>query len=230
MRVFAVNGSPRMKKGHTHRVLTAFLDGMSQARAEVGLVFATRLNIKPCVGDFSCWYEKPGSCIYHDDMDAIYPKVSEADILVLAAPVYIPLPGEMQNLVNRLVPLIEPRLVTRDGRTRARFRSSVRIRQIVLVSSGGWWEKANFEIVEQIVKELASNSSVEYAGAVLRPHAFQMLREAKLTDDGAAVLDAAARAGYELISEGRMNPTTLEAVSRPLMTNEELLVRYNQAL
>ncbi len=230
MKVIAVNGSPRMKKGYTHRLLTAFVDGMTQAGAEVEVVYARRLNIKPCIGDFSCWYEKPGTCIFHDDMDLLYPQVSEADILVLATPVYIPLPGEMQNLINRLVALVEPRLESRDGRTRARFRSTVRIRQVVLVAVGGWWEKGNFEIVEQIVKELASNASVEYGGAVLRPHAFQMVREGELTIDGAAVLEAAARAGNELISVGRMDPTTLEAVRRPLMTNEELLDWYNQAL
>jgi multimeric flavodoxin WrbA len=40
-------------------------------------------------------------------MQSLYPKLREADILMLATPVYVPFPREMQNLVNRLVPLLE---------------------------------------------------------------------------------------------------------------------------
>ena len=81
-------------------------------------------------------------------------------------PVYIPLPGAMQNVINRLCPLIEPRLEFRQGRTRARFRDDVNIRKIVLVSTGGWWEKENFDTVVRIVEELAEAASVEFGGSI----------------------------------------------------------------
>jgi multimeric flavodoxin WrbA len=230
MKVVAVNGSPRLEKGYTHTVLTPFLQGMTEAGADVELFYARRLAIKPCIGDFSCWYEKPGVCIYSDDMELLYPKLSEAEVLVLATPVYIPLPGAMQNLINRIVPLVEPLLETREGRTRARFRPSVHIRQIVLVSVGGWWEKENMEVVVHIAEELAKNGSVEYAGAVLRPHAFLVEEGGELTEEGAAVLEAARQAGHQLVRDGRMNPVTLEAVSRPLISQEELRSRYNRLL
>jgi multimeric flavodoxin WrbA len=230
MKVVAVNGSPRMEKGYTHVVLTPFIEGMIHAGADVELFYARRLAIKPCIGDFSCWYERPGVCVFKDDMELLYPKLSEAEVLVLATPVYIPLPGEMQNLINRMIPLAEPLLETREGRTRARFRPSVQIRQIVLVSVGGWWEKENMAVVVHIAEELSRNTSVEYAGAVLRPHAFLMEEGGEVTEAGAAVLEAARRAGHELISDGRMDPVTLAAVSRPLVSQEELRVRYNRLL
>lgn len=55
-----------------------------------------------------------------------------------------------------------------------------------------------------------------------------MKSEGELTKDGQSVLDAARRAGYELVKEGAMSKETLEAVSRPLISEEELRRRYNK--
>ncbi|GAH31325.1 unnamed protein product, partial [marine sediment metagenome] len=171
-----------------------------------------------------------GECCIKDDMQLLYPQLREADILILATPVYIPLPGEMQNFINRLCPLIEPFLENHEGRTRARFHKQVNIQKILLVSTGGWWEKENFETVVRITEELAKVASVEFAGAVLRPHPFLMKEKGKLTKDGEAVLNTVKRAGYELIKKGRMNKETLEAISRPLVSEEELRRKYNDDL
>jgi len=229
-KVVAINGSPRMEKGNTFLVLAPFLQGMKEAGAEVELFYASRLDVEPCTGEFSCWNEKPGECYIEDDMQDLYPRLREAEILVLATPVYIPLPGEMQNLINRLCPLIDPALETRDGRTRARFHEDVVINKIVLVSSSGWWEMGNFDTVVRIARELAEDASVEFAGAVLRPHAYLMKEAGELTVEGKAVQEAARRAGYELVKEGSMKQETLDMVSRPLISQEELRRRYNDAL
>ena len=166
-KVVAINGSPGMQKGNTAMILTPFIEGMQEAGAEVELFYAKRLKVEPCTGGLICWRQKPGECYIKDDMRLVYPKLWEAEILVLATPVYIPLPGEMQNIINRLVPLLDPLLETREGRTRARFRKEVAIRKMVVVATGGWWEKANLDTVVQIVKELARVASVEFAGAIL---------------------------------------------------------------
>jgi len=231
MKVIAINGSPRMEKGYTALMLSSFIHGMMDAGSEVKLFYARRLKVNPCTcGEMYCWYKKAGECCIKDDMQVLYPQLREADILILATPVYIPLPGEMQNFINRLCPLIDPILENREGRTRVRFHKQVKLRKIVLVSTGGWWEKANFETVVRITEELAKDASVEFAGAVLRPHASLMKEKGKLTKDGEAVLNAVKRAGYELVKEGGINKETLEMISRPLVSEEELRRRYNNAL
>ncbi|HJX37204.1 MAG TPA: flavodoxin family protein [Anaerolineae bacterium] len=229
-RVVAINGSPRLEKGNTHVVLTPFLQGMTDAGAGVELFYASRLDVEPCTGEFHCWYEKPGECYIKDDMELLYPELREAEILVLATPVYIPLPGEMQNVINRLCALIDPTLETREGRTRARFHKDVKIKKIVLVSTSGWWEMGNFDTVVRIVQELAEDARVAFAGAVLRPHAYLMKEDGELTQDGKAVQEAARKAGNELVEEGSMKQETLEQVSRPLISQEEFRLRSNQDL
>jgi len=102
----------------------------------------------------------------------------------------------------------------------ARFHKNVKIGRIVLVSTCGWWEIENFKTVKRIAKELAKDVNVEFAGAVLRPHASQMRKKGELTKDGETVLEAVKIAGYELVKKGSMSNETLEIISRPLISEK----------
>jgi len=208
-KVFAINGSARTDKGYTDEK-----------------VYSTRLSIKPCTGTFYCWYKKPGQCIYKDDMQEIYAKLKETDILVLATPVYIPLPGAMQDFINRLCPLIEPILTTVDGRTRARFRDDVKISKLVLLSASGWWEKGNFDTLVRIAKDFALNANIEFSGTLLRPHAFLM---DEFAEKKASILESSKQAGLQLIKEGRISKQLLDTIAQPLILQETLRQRYNTA-
>ncbi len=227
----AINGSPRRKDGDTAMLLAPLIQGMKDAGCEVELSYAADLKVRSCnCPNMYCWYKKPGSCCLKDDMDLLYPRLWEADILILATPVYVPLPGEMQNVINRLCPLMEPLLEFREGRTRARFRKDVKIRKILLLSTGGWWEKGNFDTVARIAKELAEDASVEFAGAVIRPHAFLMKQEGKLTNEGVTIIEAARKAGEQLVRNGAISQETLDAISRPLIPESELRDMYNSSI
>jgi multimeric flavodoxin WrbA len=228
MRVLAVNGSPRMGRGLTDLVLGSFLDGMREAGADAERLYAQRIRLKPCAcGEMHCWYTTPGACCIRDGMDDVVPKLKAVDTLVLATPVYIPLPERMQTFINRLCPIVEPRLTFVGGRTRGRLRDGYALRRFVAVVTGGWWEPANGDTVVRIVEELAADAGVAFAGALVRPHAFLMRNEAGPTPAGQTVLDAARRAGRELAATGCMNPATLAEVSRPLVAEEELRRVYN---
>ncbi len=217
--VIAINGSPKMEKGNTVKILKPFLEGMETAGASVELFYAKRLNVRPCDGELYCWTKKPGQCYIDDSMQSLYPKLRDADIIVLATPVYIPLPGEMQNLLNRLVPLMEPTLKWRNGRTRlSGFRADVKISEFVLVSTSGWWEMGNFGTVLRIVKELANDLNVEFAGALLRPNFYYMSENKEKAEK---IFEAAKQAGTQLIKEGRMSKDLLEVICQPLISQEK---------
>ena len=227
-KVVAINGSPRMEKGNTALLLDAFTRGLKEYGCEVDIQYASRLKIEPCAcGRMYCWNDKKGECCFQDDMQTLYTKLKNAAILILATPIYIPMPGAMQNFLNRLCPLLEPELKTRDGRTRVRFRDDVNIHKIVLVATGGWWELANLDRLVLIVQEIAEDAGVEFAGALLRPHAHSMRSSGKVTLDGEAVLAAAKLAGYQLIVDGKMNPDTLTQISRPLVPQEQEPTQLN---
>lgn len=223
--VLVINGSARMEKGHTAKILAAYIDGMKEAGASVELEYSHKLKIRHCIGDFHCWYEKIGECIHDDDMRPLLDKLRASDILILGIPIYLPLPGKMQTILNRLMPIVEPILEFRDGRTRARLHEDVKLSQIALVATGGWWELGNLDLVVEIAKHIAEDISVEFAGSVLRPHASMM---SVYEEKAEKIMAATKEAGIQLISDGKMSVDTLDAISQPLMSEEELRERYNR--
>lgn len=225
MKVTAINGSARLSKGYTVQVLEPFIEGMRKAKAEVNLIYASKLKVKPCIGDFDCWFTKPGECILQDDMQSVYQLLRDSDILILATPVYIPLPGAMQNLINRLCPLMEPVLEIKNGRTRARFHNYVNIKKIILVATCGFWESGNFGTVKRIAEELAAGTNVEFGGAIFRPHAHLIDH---FPEDKKIILSSLRKAGYQLIKEGCISPDKLEAIARALISFEGCLKVMNE--
>jgi len=227
MQVFIANGSPDRRKGNTAMVLSPFLEGMEEYGAQTYLVYTSELKIIPCTGEMHCWYKRPGECIHQDVMQELYLKIRQAEVLILATPVYIPIPGRMQNFINRLCPLILPELVKQGERTRARFHADVKIKKVLLVSTGGWWETGNFETVTMIAKELALNAGVEFAGALIRPHAFLMKKEGAFTEKGQEIVGLLKEAGRSFAREGVIAPEMFEAISEPLVTHDAMIAMYN---
>jgi multimeric flavodoxin WrbA len=229
MKIIAINSSPNMGKGNTALVLDPFLEGTRQAGAEVELFYTKKLTINPCQGEYNCWYKSPGKCFQQDDMEMLLPRVAQADVLVLATPVYVDgVSGPMKNLLDRLLPLLHPSFELRDGHCRHPRRDGARGDKLVLVSNCGFWEKDNFEPMLVHMEALCKNAGREFAGALLRPHG-PVLRA--MVETGAAVDDifeAAKEAGRQLVEDGKMSPQTLDVVSRDLLPLKMYVQIVNQ--
>lgn len=223
VKVIAFNGSPKMERSNTSLILDPFLEGMREAGAKVELFCTMRLKINPCMGEFDCWHKDTGKCFQDDDMNSLLPRLAEADIWVFATPVYVDgVSGPMKNLFDRLIPLIKGRIGLRDGHCRHPRRKGTKTGKVVLVSNCGFYEMDNFDPLIAHLKAACKNFEREYAGALLRPYGWaleSMLKEGKETD----IIDAAKRAGRELIEKGKMGKKTLSAVSRHFGTKEKYL-------
>ena len=223
--VTIINGSPRLEKSNTDFVLSPFIKGMEDAGASVEKIYARKLKVKSCIGCFKCWGETIGECFQEDDMKALLSKLKETDVLVIATPVYAPLPGELQNIINRLVPLVEPILTFREGRTRAKAHDDVKISKIVGFLVGGWWELANLNVVAKVVEELTELFSLELSEPVRRPHAYQLRSETDLNNE---ILQRLEKVGFDLIKKGQIDEKDLEFIRQPLMKQEDYLNRSTQ--
>ena len=73
MNILVINGSPKGTGSNTYRLTSAFLDGMKQGIQDIQTkeLSLSRMNIKPCLGCFSCWNRTPGQCCIQDDMQQI---------------------------------------------------------------------------------------------------------------------------------------------------------------
>jgi len=105
MKVLGLVGSPR-KGGNTDLLVSAILEGADQKHS-TEKVYLYDVNIAPCVDCRAC---KKGSlqCILKDDMQKIYGKLEEADVVVFGTPLYWYGPSaKMKLLIDRLRPFIE---------------------------------------------------------------------------------------------------------------------------
>ena len=84
-KVIGFVGSPRLN-GNTHILVSKVLEGAQNSGAAVELVLLGSLNIKDCDGCLACWKGLP--CPKNDDMNLLFPKIIDSDVLVFGTPVY----------------------------------------------------------------------------------------------------------------------------------------------
>lgn len=86
MKTIVLNGSPR-KGGNTEALIEAFVRG-AREKGDVEVLRVCDFDVKPCCGCNGCKKEANGRCVMHDDMMYFWEKISKADVLVAATPVY----------------------------------------------------------------------------------------------------------------------------------------------
>jgi multimeric flavodoxin WrbA len=231
MKVIAINSSPRMERGNTDIILTPFLKGMQDAGAKVELYYTKKLDIKPCQGCFTCWMKTPGKCIQNDDMQMLLPKFSDADIWVIATPVYTDgMTGPMKNLMDRLIPLIIPQMEIVDGHCRHPLRDYVKKGKLVLVSNCGFWELENFDPLVDHLYTMCENFDREFAGALLRPYGSIMKTMEADGKPQVDIIEAAEKAGQELIKNGIISDSSIDTIAKQVVTIEEYVKKYNKMI
>lgn len=83
MKIVILNGSAR--KGNTLAAINAFTKGVSKEH-QIELIQPDQLHISPCKGCGACQCYK--GCVDQDDTNATIEKITEADLIVFATPVY----------------------------------------------------------------------------------------------------------------------------------------------
>lgn len=99
MFVLGLQGSPRTK-GNTSILLSTFLAEAERLGARTQHLDVARKNISPCQECGTC--EKEGFCPLDDDMQQIFPLLRQADIIVMATPIFFYAPtAQMKALIDR---------------------------------------------------------------------------------------------------------------------------------
>lgn len=85
VKLLALYGSPR-KGGNTAILLDEFIKGAEFAGALSEKIYLAEANITPCQEDMVC--ATKGECSIQDGMRILYQKLIEADLIVLASPIF----------------------------------------------------------------------------------------------------------------------------------------------
>ena len=99
MKVLIISSSPR-KDGNSEVLCGRFARGASKAGHKVEVLTLRDKRIAPCKACYACM--ESHTCAIKDDMEAIFPKLVEADTVVLASPVYFySVSAQMKALIDR---------------------------------------------------------------------------------------------------------------------------------
>lgn len=100
-KILILKGSPR-EKGNSAILAERVAEGARSVGAEVDSVYLHALDIRPCDACEACHENGGGSCIIEDDMQGIYSKIDEADVIVIASPVYwFTISAQMKLCIDR---------------------------------------------------------------------------------------------------------------------------------
>ncbi|MCR5763686.1 MAG: flavodoxin family protein [Treponema sp.] len=150
-KIIVLAGSPR-KDGNTDRLVAAFVKG-AEKNNEVEVFSVHDYKVNPCIGCNSCFSCEGNNCFQNDDMQQIYKKLSEADILVIASPVYFyGISSQLKTVIDRLhTPL----------------RNSFNIKKLALILVGAAELPEMFDAILTQYKLTLNFFKLEDAGKVL---------------------------------------------------------------
>ena len=99
LKVLGIMGSPRMQ-GNTDLLVDEALRGAQSRGADVEKLVVDKLKICGCREIYACL--KDGNCAIKDDMDNIYPKLLNADRIIVASPMFFyGLTSQVKALIDR---------------------------------------------------------------------------------------------------------------------------------
>lgn len=112
MKILVLNGSPR-PHGNTAAMVAAFAKGAQENGHQVDVVNVCQKKIAGCLACEYCHKKDSGherQCVQQDDMQEVYPLLDEAEMIVLASPVYYhSFSGQLQCAINRIYALDKPK-------------------------------------------------------------------------------------------------------------------------
>ncbi len=83
--ILIIQGGGR-PNGNTAQLVNSFAQGAENTGHKVEIISLIKNDIKGCLGCNACRYGKP--CVQKDGFNAVVPKITEADLLVFASPLY----------------------------------------------------------------------------------------------------------------------------------------------
>ena len=106
MKIAAINGSHRGKRGYTHYLINKLFNGAINSGADCEELILSNLRINMCCACQVCATEKHFlKCIYDqkDDVSMVFEKMRQADIIIYATPIYVMnMSGLMKIFLDRI--------------------------------------------------------------------------------------------------------------------------------
>ncbi len=222
MKIIAFNGSPHGQSGNTDKILQPFLAGAHEAGAETETVYLTDKKINHCIGCLSCWLKTPGICVHQDDMPELLEKIRKANLVIYATPLYVyTVSGLMKDFMDRILPIIKPHIIKRGNQYIHPTRYEEEWpKKMVLISSCGYPERHHFAALVKTFRQFSASAPDLTLTATILCAAAGVLSIPGYEEAVQCYLDAAHRAGQEVVKQGCVTPDTQKVLDHNLIDPE----------
>lgn len=153
-KIVVLLGSPR-KNGNTEILANAFVAGVDKQKNSVEIISVTENKVNGCIGCNFCYKNSQHSCIQKDDMQGIYEKLSDADVIVVATPIYFyGISSQLKCMIDRLHNPI---------------RNTFKVKELVLLAVCANTIPTVFDSVKSMYHSILSYFSLTDAGMIMVP-------------------------------------------------------------
>ena len=160
MKVLGIYGSPR-KGGNTDQLLDKALEGAKSKGAEIGTVYARKLKMSGCIECGGC--DKTGQCVVKDDMQTVYPMMEEADVIIIASPIFFyGLTAQLKAIIDRTQAMWSKRMLEKTPKERKTYDKG----QGYLIAVAATKGKNLFDGVQMVAKYFYDALDMSYDGGL----------------------------------------------------------------
>lgn len=161
IKVLGISGSPR-RDGNTEKLLDQALTGAKAQSAVVEKLVLNELKFVPCQDCGGC--DETGVCIEEDAMEQVYEKVNQADIIILASPIFF---GNLSAQTKMMIDRFQSWWVAKYVLKKPWVEKGEREGFFLCV--GGQDRQDYFEAAEKLVKILFASLNFNFAGSLFYP-------------------------------------------------------------
>jgi len=157
LKVLAISTSPR-RNGNTDALLNEAVRGAVDAGAETEFLYASKMNIAPCVECSACF--KTGKCRVMDDYQVAFEKMLAADRIIFATPIFfMTVCAQAKLLMDRCQCLWARKYVLKQPAC----PDGPEDRRALVIAVGGSASKKMFDCVRMPVKYFLDSLDVHYS-------------------------------------------------------------------
>lgn len=159
MKYCILMASPR-KNGNTSKLLDPFVEELELQQIQYDLIWLYDKHIEPCIACRECQKDWTAfGCRYSDDMQEIFDKVYDSDVIVLATPIYSwYCTPPMKALLDRLVYGMNKYYGDEKG------PSLWKGKRLAIIATCGYRPEVGADLFEEGIKRYCRHSQLKYEG------------------------------------------------------------------
>ena len=225
MKIIAINGSHKGKNGNTDVMVRAFLKGAEEAGAEIENIYLSEKNINHCKACNACWFKNPGHCIIKDDMEEILNKFLNADISILATPLYFSnISSMLATFMDRLFSLTTPYFEKDENGETRHIKVFESAPKLIMLSNCAYPERTHFQVISNWIKRAAPNASTEVIGEIYTSQAaFIRSKTEEIQPILSEYFETLERAGMEIVTKMKLSEKTKKQLEKKLFQMKFIL-------